>query len=136
MPLPILPLIFDFIRTIWSLLKDRETRGVVYLVVLVLISGMLFYHSVEGWTWLDSLYFSVITLTTVGYGDFSPQTDGGKVFTMIYIFVGLGILAGFITLLSQRQQERGRAIRERRRNRRNDDTDDDSPAPEDEKKDS
>ncbi len=127
MPLPILPLIFDFIRTIWSLLKDRETRGVVYLVVLVLISGMIFYHSVEGWTWLDSLYFSVITLTTVGYGDFSPQTDAGKVFTMIYILVGLGILAGFITLLSQRQQERGRAIRERRRNRQNGEPADECP---------
>ena len=122
MPLPILPLIFGFIRTIWSLLKDRETRGAVYLVVVVLASGMIFYHSDEGWTWLDSLYFSVITLTTVGYGDFSPQTDGGKVFTMIYIFIGLGILAGFITLLSQRQQERGRAIRERRRSRQNGET--------------
>ncbi len=114
MPLPILPLIYSFIRTIWSLLRDHETRGAVYLVILVLVSGMVFYHSVEGWTWLDSLYFSVITLTTVGYGDFSPQTDAGKVFTMIYIFVGLGILAGFITLIAQRQQEQGRQRRERR----------------------
>ena len=57
MPLPIIPLIFDFLRTVWSLLKDRETRGVVYLVILVLISGMLFYHSVEGWSWLELALF-------------------------------------------------------------------------------
>ncbi len=87
---------------------------------------MIFYHSVEGWAWLDSLYFSVITLTTVGYGDFSPQTDLGKAFTMIYIFVGLGILAGFITLIVAEQQERGRAIRERRRNRQNGETADET----------
>ncbi|WP_269849570.1 potassium channel family protein [Methanosarcina horonobensis] len=50
---------------------------------------------------LDSLYFSVITLTTVGYGDFTPQTVYGKIFTMIYIFFGLGILIGFITPIGE-----------------------------------
>jgi voltage-gated potassium channel len=69
--------------------------------LLILITGTLFYHNVEGWTWLDSSYFSVITLTTVGYGDFSPQTDLGKVFTMVYIFVGLGILSGFATVVGK-----------------------------------
>ncbi len=132
MPLPVLPLIFDFLRALWALLKDRETRGAVYLVIVVLISGMLFYHSVEGWTWLDSLYFSVITLTTVGYGDLSPQTDGGKVFTMIYIFVGLGILAGFITLIAQKRQEGGQRLLTRRRNRRNGETADEESAVEEE----
>src|SRR5215212_1678741 len=117
MPLPIIPLVFDFLRNVWALLKDRETRGVVYLVIFVLISGMIFYHSAEGWNWLDSLYFSVTTLTTVGLGDFSPKTDAGKAFTIVYILVGLGILAGFLTMMAQKQQERGRQIRERRRNR-------------------
>jgi voltage-gated potassium channel len=117
MPLPIIPLVFAFARTVWSLLKDRETRGVVYVVIFVLISGMIFYHNVEGWGWLDSLYFSVITLTTVGYGDFSPHTDAGKIFTIVYIIVGLGILAGFLTLMSQKQRERNTAVRERRRRR-------------------
>lgn len=100
-------LVWRFIRTVWALLKDPDTRGVVYVVIAVLLAGMLFYHSVEGWSWLDSLYFSVITLTTVGYGDFSPKTDAGKVFTMIYIVVGLGILAGFISLVAQKQEGSG-----------------------------
>lgn len=51
---------------------------------------------------MDSLYFSVITLTTVGYGDFSPQTPGGKIFTMIDILVGLGLISGFVYLLADR----------------------------------
>lgn len=105
MPVPFLALIWHFLRTIWSLIKDPDTRGVVYVVALVLAGGTLFYHGVEGWGWLDSLYFSVITLTTVGYGDFAPQTDAGKAFTIVYILIGLGILAGFVTLLAQKQQE-------------------------------
>jgi voltage-gated potassium channel Kch len=100
-------LVYRFLRTVWALLKDRDTRGVVYVVILVLLVGTVFYHFNEGWSWLDSLYFSVITLTTVGYGDFSPKTDFGKVFTMIYIVVGLGILAGFISLVAQKQEGTG-----------------------------
>ena len=47
--------------------------------------------SVEGWSLVDALYFSIITLSTVGYGDLSPKTDVGKVFTTIYILVGIGL---------------------------------------------
>lgn len=62
---------------------------------------MFVFHFVEGWRWIDSLYFSVITLSTVGYGDLTPQTDPGKVFTMLYIFSGIGIIFGFINAIYQ-----------------------------------
>ncbi|MGB0255380.1 MAG: potassium channel family protein, partial [Flavobacteriaceae bacterium] len=54
---------------------------------------------IEGWSWLDSLYFSVITLTTIGYGDFSPQTNLGKLFTMAYIIIGVALILGFVNTL-------------------------------------
>lgn len=63
---------------------------------MVILTGMFVYHFLEDWRWLDALYFSVITLTTVGYGDFSPQTDAGKIFTIFYIIVGIGIILTFI----------------------------------------
>jgi len=97
----ILATLVVFFRTLKNQLKNEEFQTLLYIVLLILITGTLFYHNVEGWTWLDSSYFSVITLTTVGYGDFSPQTDSGKVFTMAYIFVGLGILSGFATIIGK-----------------------------------
>ena len=90
-----------FLRVLSKMLKDPKFRSLLYLVVLTLTVGTIFYHIVEGWRWIDSLYFSVITLTTVGYGDFTPETDMGKIFTMVYIFVGLGILVGFVTPIGE-----------------------------------
>lgn len=63
--------------------------------------GTVFYRLVEDLAWLDSLYFSVITLTTVGYGDFSPVTSTGKVFTMFYVLAGIGIFVALVTEIGQ-----------------------------------
>jgi voltage-gated potassium channel Kch len=85
--------------------RNQETRGLVYLAFIVLGLGTIFYRAFEGLSWVDALYFSVVTLTTVGYGDFVPVTDGGKLFTILYILVGLGIIAKFIVLLAQSDSE-------------------------------
>jgi len=66
--------------------------------LLILASGTVFYSSVEGWHWIDALYFCTATLSTVGYGDFVPQTQMGKLFTVVYIFVGVGV---FVALFAQ-----------------------------------
>lgn len=72
--------------------------GVVML--LLLFGGATFYHKAEGWRYLDALYFSSYTMTTVGYGDITPKTDMGKVFTIFYVFAGVGIALYGMTLLA------------------------------------
>lgn len=94
-----------FIRGIWYGLKDPEFKGLLYFVILLLTSGTIFYTTVEGWRPLDALYFSLTTLTTVGFGDLSPKTDMGKIFTILYILVGVGSLLGFLNLVAHHSQE-------------------------------
>ena len=59
------------------------------------------YTWLEGWSPVDALYFSVVTLATVGYGDLHPTTDAAKLFTVVYILLGLGVLAAFISELTK-----------------------------------
>ena len=84
------------IRTVISFLKDEEYRDLLLTTSFIIALGTVSFHHLEGWSWIDSIYFSVITLTTVGYGDFSPQTDGGKIFTLFYIVLGIGIILSFV----------------------------------------
>ena len=96
--------------------RDPEFRNILALVLILIASGTVFYSTVEGWHWFDALYFCVVTLATVGYGDLSPQTTLGKAFTIVYIFVGLGLFVaivhdladGLITMRKERRERRHR----------------------------
>lgn len=81
---------------------EREFRIVSFLTIVVLAVGILFYHRVEHFSLIDAFYFCVITLTTVGYGDLTPQTEVGKLFTALYVITGVAIIAAFANLLIKR----------------------------------
>jgi len=71
-------------------------------VFIILLSGGTFaYSSIEGWRYIDSAYFTVATVTTIGYGDLVPQTDVGKIFTMFFSFFGIGMAFYFFTLFGK-----------------------------------
>ena len=53
----------------------------------------------EPWTWVDALYFSMATMSTVGYGDFSPGSDASQGFTLGFIFIGIGVVFASIANL-------------------------------------
>ena len=74
---------------------DPEFRSIALMVLALLVAGTAFYTNVEGWEPLDALYFSVITLATVGYGDIVPRTAAGKIFTMVYLMLGIGLIVAF-----------------------------------------
>ncbi len=83
---------------------DKHIYRILLLAVIaVLATGTVFYHLVEHFSWLNSYYFSVVTLATVGYGDFTPHTDAGKIFTTFYIFIGVGIITTFITYSARKR---------------------------------
>ena len=69
----------------------RRLKYIIMVIMLFLFGGATFYYYVEKWRYLDALYFSAFTMTTVGYGDITPKTDTGKIFTIFYVFAGVGI---------------------------------------------
>jgi hypothetical protein len=89
--------VIQSLRTQW---QDREFRALLFLTAGVLLVGMVFYHLVEGWDLLDALYFCVVTLATVGYGDLTPSTPLGRAFTIVYILSGIGIIVVFVSRLA------------------------------------
>jgi voltage-gated potassium channel len=93
-------LVFGALRAIWTLRRDPQFVSLALLAAIAIISGTGFYSVVEGLRVVDALYFSVVTLTTVGYGDFAPRTDVGKLFTAVYVLVGIGILLAFVTTVA------------------------------------
>jgi voltage-gated potassium channel len=65
----------------------------VVTLVTIVAGGTVFFRWAEGWSWLDSYFFTVVTLSTVGYGNLVPATALGKIGTTVFIFVGLGVFA-------------------------------------------
>ena len=75
-----------------DVIRDKESRPVFYWAAGMLVVGVVIYHWLEGWSYLDALYFCVVSLATVGYGDFTPTTPLARLFTIIYLINGIGIL--------------------------------------------
>ncbi|MBS0483038.1 MAG: two pore domain potassium channel family protein [Proteobacteria bacterium] len=90
------------IRGLAQALADPQLRGLLGLIAGLIGIATLFYHQVEGWRLLDALYFSVMTLATVGYGDFAPRTDMGKLFTIGLVFSGIGLFVATASALGDR----------------------------------
>ncbi len=79
----------------------RNAIQIIYLLLLILFVGTLGYHFIEGWSVFDSLYMSVITLATVGYGETHPLTIYGRAFTIFLILGGMGIILYGISEITQ-----------------------------------
>jgi voltage-gated potassium channel len=75
-----------------DVIRDPESRPVFYWALGALLTGTLAYHWLEGWSYLDALYFCVVSLATVGYGDLTPRTPYARAFTILYLINGIVIL--------------------------------------------
>lgn len=73
---------------------------IISLLILIILVGIVGYHTIEGWPWFDALYMTVITLATVGYGEIHPLSFNGRVFTVFLIIGGMGILLYGVTELT------------------------------------
>ena len=82
-----------------DVLFNRQTRPIFIYATIVIAIGAALYHWLEGWEWLDSFYFVVITLTTIGYGDLAPTTPLTKLITIFYGINGVILLLMFFDVI-------------------------------------
>jgi voltage-gated potassium channel len=81
--------------------NQRRILIAVAAVVIALASGTTGFSLIEGWSLLDSLYVAAQTVTTVGYGDLSPSTRNGRIFSTIFMVVAVGVVLYALTTTVQ-----------------------------------
>src|SRR5258708_10578906 len=65
-------------------------RYALLALLAAIMFGTIGFHFVEGWPLADSLYVTVQTLTTVGYGDLPPRSGTGRLFALMVMLIGAG----------------------------------------------
>lgn len=78
-----------------------KALAAVSLVIVFMSLGTLVYYFIEGWSFIDSLYFSTITITTIGYGDIAPTNPVSKLFTVFFAFSGVTIFLFSMTVITE-----------------------------------
>jgi len=99
---------FPFARNVSAkeLYCDKSFFASIIAIFSLLLGGALIIHLIEGpnppWNYLNCVYFCTVTITTIGFGDLTPVTVGGKLFVMFYTVIGLGVIAYALSIISQK----------------------------------
>lgn len=88
-------------------MADHVYKLLAGAVAVLMTTGTVVYRFLEDWSWVDAFYFSSVAVTTVGFGDLVPTRDASKLFTVFYIYAGIGLVSAYV----------GEALRRVRRRR-------------------
>lgn len=72
---------------------------ILLFVICAFLSGTFGYMSIEGWNFADSFFMTLITLTTIGFGEVHPLSETGRTFTIFLILIGLGLVSFSISTI-------------------------------------
>lgn len=83
------------------MILTSKLKIALLILFTVFIVGTIGFHFIEKWSFIDSFYVTITTLSTVGYGDFTPRTAGGKFFTVFIIIFGVGTMFYSLVLMAE-----------------------------------
>jgi voltage-gated potassium channel len=83
------------------LIFTSKLKFTLIILFTIFIIGTVGFHFIEGWSFVDSFYACIITLSTVGYGDFVPETTAGKFFAVFIIIFGVGMMFYSLVLMAE-----------------------------------
>lgn len=95
-------------------MKTLQFRLKIFILIfiVIMIVGVLGFIHIEGLAFVDALYFTIVTIATVGYGDIHPVTYAGKALSLVLIICGvgtfLGVVANATDLLLNKREEKER----------------------------
>jgi voltage-gated potassium channel len=104
----------EFFRAVRRAIRSPQTHALIVTTAVVVAGGSGFYVIVEGWSLIDAVYFSIVTLATIGYGDLAPTTDIAKLFTIFYVLIGIGLIASTVATIANATVEVGQERRARK----------------------
>ncbi|HEY5075138.1 MAG TPA: potassium channel protein [Pyrinomonadaceae bacterium] len=81
--------------------RGFQIRYAIIALAAAIVFGTVGFHLIERWTLADSLYVTVQTLTTVGYGDIPPHTATGRAFAVVVMLIGVAGVALFVSTIVQ-----------------------------------
>lgn len=81
-------------------------RVFILLFLVVMMLGIVGFKFIEKLSLGDALYFSIVTITTVGYGDIHPTTQAGKILAVVLIITGVGTFMGVVANITEMLLER------------------------------
>jgi len=93
----------------------RKTLFAFSMVGGILCLGMVGYHWIEGWSWFDALYMSLIVMTTIGFQEIHPLSPAGRMFTLVYAIGSITFFVGILSLLGAQIIENYLSVDNRRK---------------------
>ena len=88
-------------------------RNLVISIISLIFISSVFYHYTEGWAWIDSVYVTILTITTVGHSTLIPSMVATKIYTSAVAFIGIamvltlfGIVSSHYVKIASEEEER------------------------------
>lgn len=81
--------------------QRQRLLAILYSLIIIVSAGIIGYMTIEGWSFVDALYMTVITLSTVGYEEVKELSEGGRIFSVVLIVFGVGAMLYTLTTVVQ-----------------------------------